>query len=410
MDEIIASHGSFMPEDQQFSSIIKLSLSIREYAPLIAAQFDVAPKDVDCDVFALVNDTRICSLAIVADMLKTGEAFQSPSAQLLPFDHIYRGANSGRCIVIYADLTHEDFGLSCGSWLGTWHYIIMSDTTVCYVLRFLPTKQKGESTPLLLSGYGVQLQIKNQEYKVTDDREILHEKELAADTLDDNSYLDPEFDVYPPSIGKIEEAEWRDVGVKTAIHILGADDQLASFQHISQNFPRYQRLLFEKKVEDMYEFKRQVSANQASIPPTQALFSINGVSIDLENFNLFSFVLFYFISRLFRKIKDESRLVQRLVDLNIPNSSARKLLLPLSSGAQERPVIKGTLFDMRDPLVVWWNNIEKDKRYKGWTPNLREVLFIINLNLAHATDISGTTPFYQKEYLFADISFGSNES
>jgi UDP-glucose:glycoprotein glucosyltransferase len=77
---------------------------------------------------------------------------------------------------------------------------------------------------------------------------------------------------------------------------------------------------------------------------------------------------------LFRKIKDESRLVQRLVDLGISNSAARNLLLPSTGGAQDARAIKGTLFDMRDPLVFWWNNLEKDRRYKGWPESLRELM------------------------------------
>jgi hypothetical protein len=254
---------------------------MHEYAPLVAAQFDVAPVDAECNVFALINNTRICSLAIVTDMLDTGEAFGSPAEEVLPFDHIYRGFNSDRCIVVYADISSGDF--------ETWHSAIMTDASVCYVLRFLPFKQEKQLAPLLLSGYGVQLQIKNQEYKVTDDREIHHEESFSS-TLESNSYVDPEFDLYPPAIGKMEEADWMDVGVKTAIHILESNDKLKSLQHISQNFPRYQRFLFEKDVNDVEGYKRQVAENQASIPSSKALFTVNGLTVDVENFNLFSFV------------------------------------------------------------------------------------------------------------------------
>jgi UDP-glucose:glycoprotein glucosyltransferase len=297
-------------------------------------------------------------------LLKTGEAFDSPAEEVLPFDHLYRGANKGRCVIVYADLNYEDFGM-CLAFLfdlGTWHYTIMSDATVCYILRFLPPKQTGETSPLLLSGYGVQLRIKNQEYKVTDDRLIVQDDDSDGESDDQEGYVDPEFDAETPVIGKMEEErDWADVGVKTALHILEAEDQLASLQHLSQNFPRYQRLIFEKDVKGVDEYKRQMSAIQSSIPPTKSVLMINGMSIDEENFNLFS---------LFKNIKEESRLVQRLVDLDIPMNVARKLMIP--SGDREKG-IKGSLFDMRDDSVVWWNNIEKDRRYKNWPISMREV-------------------------------------
>lgn len=33
------------------------------------------------------------------------------------------------------------------------------------------------------------------------------------------------------------------------------------------------------------------------------------------------------------------------------------------------------IYDVRSELVEWWNDLEKDKRYKGWSSNIFEVSF-----------------------------------
>ena len=33
----------------------------------------------------------------------------------------------------------------------------------------------------------------------------------------------------------------------------------------------------------------------------------------------------------------------------------------------------GEVFDIRDDNLIWWNDLEKDKRYKSWPKSVREV-------------------------------------
>lgn len=99
--------------------------------------------------------------------LRMGHSYRR--ASLLPFDHIYQGITGPvkDSIILYSDL-FDGRSLSFHSFLLTWSD---SKSGHQYVFRHR-TPIVIDSTPMHLSGYGVELAIKNTEYKVIDDRKI----------------------------------------------------------------------------------------------------------------------------------------------------------------------------------------------------------------------------------------------
>lgn len=67
-------------------------------------------------------------------------------------------------------------------------------------------------------------------------------------------------------------------------------------------------------------------------------------------------------------------------------SVAKKILSPSSDGGGDDPDDESTLeggpfFDMRGDTVLWWNNLEKDKRYVHWSSSLKEVRIFVPFNI-----------------------------
>lgn len=108
--------------------------------------------------------------------------------------------------------------------------------------------------------------------------------------------------------------------------------------------------------------------------------------------------------------------MSNLKTLGFNGSQATSLLTSLSSSsssnnAENKLINWGDSFDVRDENVVWWNNIEKDKRYKHFSPSLRELfrptypgsLHSIRRNIHHVlyvVDFSSTDQVKYMDHIF----------
>jgi|MDSY01.1.fsa_nt_gb hypothetical protein len=111
---------------------------------------------------------------------------------------------------------------------------------------------------------------------------------------------------------------------------------------------------------------------------------VNGrvVNIDLNTFNLFS---------LLRTIRDESRQLERLMQLRLPTATARALLeLGMSGGGDLSSRTGHVARDIRVDIVSgskggaiqFVNNLEKDPQYKRWPRSLRQLMYVLVGNFA----------------------------
>ncbi|KAI3702099.1 hypothetical protein L6452_27772 [Arctium lappa] len=334
---------------------------------------------------------------------KDGDIFQQP--ELFEFDHVYFASSIGSPIAIL----YGALGTDC---FKEFHMSLVDaakEGKVKYVVRpVLPSGCESKSghcgaigtkDPLNLGGYGVELALKNMEYKAMDDSEIKkgvtledpHIEDLSQEVrgfifsriLERKPELTSEIMAFRDSLlsSTVSETlnvwELKDLGHQTVQKIVHASDPLQSMQEINQNFPSVVSYLSRMKLND--SIKDEILSNQRMIPPGKSLMALNGALIDIDDIDLFV---------LLDMVHQELSLADQYTKLKIPSSTVRKLLSTL-------PPPESNMFrvDFRSDHVHYINNLEVDARYKQWRSNLNELLMpvfpgqlrYIRKNLFHAT-------------------------
>ncbi|KAL8061150.1 hypothetical protein ABFX02_02G069400 [Erythranthe guttata] len=349
----------------------------------------------------------------VVDLLKwldtpndvTDGAFQQP--EIFEFDHVHPDSTAGSpTAILYGALGTECFkefhkALSDAAKKGRAKYVVRSvlpsgcesKTTSCGAI--------GTAEPPNLGGYGVELALKNMEYKAMDDSTVKkgvtledpHTEDLSQEVrgfifsriLERKPELTSEVMAFRDYLlsatvsDTLDVWELKDLGHQTAQRIVHASDPLQSMQEINQNFPSIVSSLSRTKLND--SIKDEIIENQRMIPPGKSLLALNGALINVEDIDLHSLV---------DMVHLELSLADQYRKLQIPPSGVRKFLsvLPPSESYAFR-------VDFRSPHVHYINNLEEDAMYKRWRSNINEILMpvfpgqlrYIRKNLFHAVFI-----------------------
>uniref|UniRef100_A0A452YDZ7 UDP-glucose:glycoprotein glucosyltransferase n=1 Tax=Aegilops tauschii subsp. strangulata TaxID=200361 RepID=A0A452YDZ7_AEGTS len=324
--------------------------------------------------------------------------------ELFDFDHVYPRSNITAPVAIF----YGAVGTKCFKELHVHLAEASKQGKVRYALRpVLPSGCQatssfcgsiGAADAVTLSGYGVELALKNMEYKAMDDTaikkgvaledpktedlsqevrgfifsKILERKpELNAEIMSFRDYL-----LSSTVSDTLEVWELKDLGHQTAQRILHASDPLQSMQEINQNFPSVVSSLSRMKVDD--SIKDEIIANQRMVPPGKSLMALNGALINIEDLDLYL---------LMDMVREELSLADQFIRLKLPQSAAHKIL-------SAAPPAESNSFrvDFRSSHVHYLNNLEEDALYKRWRSNLNELLMpvypgqmrYIRKNLFHA--------------------------
>ncbi|XP_054800106.1 UDP-glucose:glycoprotein glucosyltransferase isoform X1 [Prosopis cineraria] len=350
----------------------------------------------------LFFDVSELNLWIHRPVEPVNDSFQQP--EIFDFDHVHLDSSIGSPVaVLYGAL-----GTNC---FKEFHFALVKaakEGKVNYVLRpVLPAGCEanfghcgsvGAGQTLNLGGYGVELALKNMEYKTMDDSTV-----KKGVTLEDPRTEDLSQDVRGFIFSKILERkpdltseimafrdyllsstvsdtldvwELKDLGHQTAQRIVKASDPLQSMQEINQNFPSIVSSLSRMKLDD--SVKDEIMANQRMIPPGKSLMALNGALVNVEDIDL------YLLTDL---VHEDLLLADQFLKLKIPHSTVRKLLSTL-------PPSESNAFrvDFRSSHAHYLNNLEEDAKYKRWRSNLNEILMpvfpgqlrYIRKNLFHA--------------------------
>ncbi|CAI9304355.1 unnamed protein product [Lactuca saligna] len=402
------------------ASVFDLSLTLRSSSPRLVLYQQLAEESLSS--FPLSDDInpspggKCCwvdtggalffdvpeLLLWLRDPHKNGDGFQQP--ELFDFDHVYFDSSKGSPIAIL----YGALGTNC---FKDFHRTLVEaakEGKVKYVLRpVLPSGCESKSgycgaigtkDPLNLGGYGVELALKNMEYKAMDDSEIKkgvtledpHTEDLSQEVrgfifskiLERKPELTSEIMAFRDSLlssavsDTLNVWELKDLGHQTVQKIVRASDPLQSMQEINQNFPSVVSYLSRMKLND--SIKEEILANQRMIPPGKSLMALNGALIDIDDIDLFM---------LLDMAHQELSLADQYTKLKIPSSTVRKLLATLP------PPDSNTIrVDFRSDHVHYLNNLEVDARYKQWRSSLNELLMpvfpgqlrYIRKNLYHA--------------------------
>ncbi|XP_052141963.1 UDP-glucose:glycoprotein glucosyltransferase [Oryza glaberrima] len=324
--------------------------------------------------------------------------------ELFEFDHIYPQSNITAPIAIF----YGAFGTKCFKELHVHLAEASKQGKVRYALRHvLPSGCQATSSfcgsvgaidAVTLSGYGVELALKNMEYKAMDDTAIKKGVALEDPKTEDLSqevrgFIFSKILERKPALNAeimsfrdyllsstvsdtLEVWELKDLGHQTAQRILHASDPLQSMQEINQNFPSIVSSLSRMKLDD--SIKDEIIANQRMVPPGKSLMALNGALINIEDLDLYL---------LMDMVHEELSLADQFVKLKIPGSAVHKIL-------SAAPPTESNSFrvDFRSSHVHYLNNLEEDALYKRWRSNINELLMpvfpgqmrYIRKNLFHA--------------------------
>lgn len=308
--------------------------------------------------------------------------------QELPFDRILGDSSDAPVSVLYADITSPLF--------GPFHQTMSSTAKAgrtSYRIRYKPSASSvGE--PLVVNGYGVELALKRTDYIVMDDREAERgEKATEAplsEALDENLVGDELADLKP-----LSSSELYNLGVKAASYVMSNEAPFDTLIKLSQDFPKYSSAISARNATT--EFLAEFRANrEAFLPAGYNIIWINGVQVDARQIDAFS---------LLEQLRRERKLINSLKDLGLTGPEAVKLL---SHPAVTKAKLEAEpqRYDYRDSeeggnVIIWLNDIEKDKRYAGWPTSPSAVSYIsrvlqnaiADIDLAPATRIPRTATY-----------------
>ncbi|XP_066322950.1 UDP-glucose:glycoprotein glucosyltransferase-like [Miscanthus floridulus] len=306
--------------------------------------------------------------------------------ELFDFDHIYPRTNITAPVAMF----YGAVGTKCFKEMHVQLAEASKQGKVRYALRpVLPSGCGTTSTfcgsvgavdVVTLSGYGVELALKNMEYKAMDDTaikkgvpledpktedlsqevrgfifsKILERKpELNAEIMAFRDYL-----LSSTVSDTLEVWELKDLGHQTAQRIVQASDPLQSMQEINQNFPSIVSSLSRMKLDN--SIKDEIIANQRMVPPGKSLMALNGALINIEDLDLYL---------LMDMVHGELSLADQFVRLKLPQSAAHKIL-------SAPPPAESNSFrvDFRSSHVHYLNNLEEDDMYRRWRSNIQELL------------------------------------
>ncbi|KAI1880384.1 hypothetical protein JX265_002005 [Neoarthrinium moseri] len=348
--------------DPEALSTFKLALAMRSAAPRIEAHYqyyDTAVKPTvqgssdDCADWILLEGRQYCSASLSN---AEGPISSVSQSRLLPFD---RTLGRGPEAVLYADITKPSF--------ASFHHTL-SDLArkgeISYRLRYR-LDDRDHLARLPISGYGVELQLKRTDYIVIDDREAESTTDGAKST---NSGVDLNADDDVADLKPLSSTELANLGVKAASFIMQSENPFDSLLRLTQDFPKYSTSIAVHN--ESQDFLREHYANRAQLVPAgMNVLWMNGVQMIERQIDPYTLV---------DLLRRERKLIKGVTDLGLTGKQAVSLL-----GHREVTVAKSNdeilRFDWRDEIedgrvIVWLNNIEKDKRYAEYPTSLMALM------------------------------------
>lgn len=234
-----------------------------------------------------------------------------------------------------------------------------------YKLRHKPS-QNTRHEPLAVHGYGVELQLKRTDYIVIDDRqaEEAGKEHAAQTTLEDAEVAD---------LKPLSESELKGLGLKAGSFVMGSDDPLETLLRLSQDFPKHSSAIAAHDVSE--EFLKEHKGNrEAILPAGYNILWINGVQIMARDVDAFAMLV---------HLRRERQIINGVRKLGFSPPEAISIL---SNGAiaKAKDSDEPQRYDWRDQtedgkVIMFMNNIEKDKRYAEWSESLRVVSCTVHL-------------------------------
>jgi UDP-glucose:glycoprotein glucosyltransferase len=350
-------------------SLFDYALSIHSAAPRVEAHYQYYNTSIvpsiphnaadECEswVYVPFSGERYCSPELeesaAQQMGKAGTVLHH-----LPFDRVLGDALSEHPSILYADIGSKSF--------RKFHRTLSKaarEGKSSYRVRYRAAAG-AESKPFAVSGYGVELALKRTDYIVIDDRQA-EEEHTDSTTQSGEAILSEEelSDLRP-----LSSSELRRLGVKAASFVMGSDTPFETLLRLSQDFPKHSSSIAAANISD--EFVAEHAQNRAEILPSgYNMMWINGVQILSRDVEAYS---------LLENLRRERKLITGVQEIGLTGAEAVDLLSN-EAIAESQMSQEVQRYDWRDDteggnVIIWMNNIEKDKRYADFPKSVSALL------------------------------------
>lgn len=314
-------------------------------------------------------------------------------------------------------------------------------------------KEDKDDELLRVPGFGVELAIKNMEYKAVDDQITAKDDEEGGDDGDEEIVLGFNFktlrerlaekggedaqeklDGFKKQLEMEEKSikgdmfeplpKWKiaNLGLLATQKIVSANDPLSMLRDVTQNFPS----LMNKMANTMRVQKKtrdEVKENQRAVPPSSVIMSLNGQPMELDTVDAFAIT-----DRVISELRDAERV--RTIGLGEKAAAETLHLRPKGVRTKEPPKI-----DVTFSPVEFSYDFEKDKQYEKWSKsyskflkammesqgqgglppirrNLINIVAIVNLGTAEGMEIVNVLERYRKMNIpvrYAILAIGNDD-
>lgn len=217
-----------------------------------------------------------------------------------------------------------------------------------------------------MKGYGVELTLKRTDYIVIDDRgdDAKDETPKPADSEPEQVVLEAEelADLKP-----LSSSELRGLGLKTASFVMGSDDPFDTLIKASQDFPKHSAAITKRNVSEALLAEHR-NNREVLLPAGYNVVWMNGMQVEARQMDAFA---------LLERMRRERSLIGSLRDMGFSGIEAVQLLSQPSIAESK---VEGEVqrYDYQDTheggnVIIWLNDIEKDKRYQEWPAYLSAV-------------------------------------
>jgi UDP-glucose:glycoprotein glucosyltransferase len=312
----------------------------------------------------------------------------------LPFDRTF-GDVSAPPSVLYADVASPIF--------GEYHQklsVLAKEGQISYRVRYRPP-QHHTSRPLFVAGYGVELALKRTDYIVIDDRQAASEDEKNSKQIKLTTPGTEDLkDESPADLKPLSSSEVDRLGLNSASFVMDSAEPFDTLLKLTQDFPKYSSIIAAYNATD--KFLQEFRGNRAArLPAGHNVFWINGIQTDFRHIDAYS---------LLEHFRRERKLVADFKKLGLSGSETVDLLShPILAEVQAND--EPQRYDWRDDVegggvIIWMNNLEKDKRYEDWPTSIMAVgclpiqrqLNVLLTSLASSTHVPWSAPRCPSRY------------
>lgn len=220
-----------------------------------------------------------------------------------------------------------------------------------------------QSRPLVIPGYGVELALKRTDYIVVDDREA-DKGSKSTETPEKEVNLEEEevADLKPLSTSELSS-----LGLKAASFVLQSENPLVTLLKLSQDFPKFSSAISSQEVSP--DFVAEHNSNRLKlVPEGYNVWWLNGIQMTDRNTQTLTIL---------EILRRERKMINSVREMGLSGPEAVQLLshTDISNAKVENEVQR---FDWRDTLeggnvIIWLNDLVKDRRYEGWPDSLNAV-------------------------------------